>query len=114
MAKKAKLKAPAKSGKGRGSARLNDDIGEEKRLEMFQMQLEVRHLENRANDLFLQNLVKGTIHLSVGMEAVAAGCGAAPAASAPCTEQSPYQRTPGGIVLPYVCSVLRCGYNQFV
>ncbi|MBT6289261.1 MAG: pyruvate dehydrogenase (acetyl-transferring) E1 component subunit alpha, partial [Rhodospirillaceae bacterium] len=44
---------------------------------MFQMQLEVRLLENRANDLFLQNLVKGTIHLSVGMEAVAAGCGAA-------------------------------------
>ena len=83
MAKRAKSKAPqktkaaAKSGKSRAQARLNDDIGEAKRLEMFQMQLEVRLLENRANDLFLQNLVKGTIHLSVGMEAVAAGCGAA-------------------------------------
>jgi pyruvate dehydrogenase E1 component alpha subunit len=83
LAKRAKSKAPqktkaaAKSGKSRAQARLNDDIGEAKRLEMFQMQLEVRLLENRANDLFLQNLVKGTIHLSVGMEAVAAGCGAA-------------------------------------
>ncbi|MDP6427161.1 MAG: thiamine pyrophosphate-dependent dehydrogenase E1 component subunit alpha [Rhodospirillales bacterium] len=84
MAKKAKSKAPAKSkaaarrgGKSGASARLNDDIGEAKRLQMYQMLLEVRYLENRANDLFMQNLVKGTIHLSIGMEAVAAGCGAA-------------------------------------
>ena len=31
----------------------------------------------RAHDLFLQNLVKGTTHLSLGMEAVATGFGAA-------------------------------------
>jgi pyruvate dehydrogenase E1 component alpha subunit len=51
----------------------NDDIGEEKRLEMFRTQLIIRHGEQRAYDLFLQNLVKGTSHLSIGQEAVAAG-----------------------------------------
>jgi pyruvate dehydrogenase E1 component alpha subunit len=51
----------------------NDDIGEEKRLEMFRNQLIIRHGEQRAYDLFLQNLVKGTSHLSLGQEAVAAG-----------------------------------------
>ncbi|MDA0238523.1 MAG: thiamine pyrophosphate-dependent dehydrogenase E1 component subunit alpha [Proteobacteria bacterium] len=40
---------------------------------MFQLQLEVRHLETRAHDLFLQNLVKGTSHLAVGQEAIASG-----------------------------------------
>ncbi|NQV56897.1 MAG: thiamine pyrophosphate-dependent dehydrogenase E1 component subunit alpha [Rhodospirillales bacterium] len=44
---------------------------------MWQLQLEVRHLETRAHDLFLQNLVKGTSHLSVGQEAIAAGFGTA-------------------------------------
>src|SRR6476659_631556 len=51
----------------------NDDIGEEKRLQMFRSQLLIRHGEQRAYDLFLQNLVKGTSHLSLGQEAVAAG-----------------------------------------
>ncbi len=51
----------------------NDDIGEEKRLSMFRTQLIIRHGEQRAHDLFLQNLVKGTSHLSLGQEAIAAG-----------------------------------------
>jgi pyruvate dehydrogenase E1 component alpha subunit len=51
----------------------NDDIGEEKRLQMFRSQLLIRHGEQRAYDLFLQNLVKGTSHLSIGQEAIAAG-----------------------------------------
>jgi TPP-dependent pyruvate/acetoin dehydrogenase alpha subunit len=51
----------------------NDDIGEEKRLNMFRTQLVIRHGEQRAFDLFLQNLVKGTSHLSLGQEAIAAG-----------------------------------------
>jgi pyruvate dehydrogenase E1 component alpha subunit len=51
----------------------NDDIGEEKRLEMFRNQLVIRYGEQRAYDLFLQNLVKGTSHLSLGQEAIAAG-----------------------------------------
>jgi TPP-dependent pyruvate/acetoin dehydrogenase alpha subunit len=56
---------------------LNDDIGEEMRLRMYRMQLEIREAETRAHDLFLQNLVKGTVHLSLGQEAVATGFGAA-------------------------------------
>jgi acetoin:2,6-dichlorophenolindophenol oxidoreductase subunit alpha len=51
----------------------DDDIGREKRLRLFRMLLELRLTEKRAYDLFLQNLVKGTSHLSLGQEAVAAG-----------------------------------------
>jgi len=43
------------------------------RLALFRSQVEIRLLEKRAYDLFLQNLVKGTSHLSLGQEAVAAG-----------------------------------------
>src|ERR1044071_6604783 len=59
------------------SAGINDDIGEEMRLTMYRIQVEIRESEQRAFDLFLQNLVKGTSHLSLGQEAVAAGCAAA-------------------------------------
>jgi TPP-dependent pyruvate/acetoin dehydrogenase alpha subunit len=52
---------------------INDDIGEELRLRLYRMQFELREAEQRAFDLFLQNLVKGTSHLSLGQEAVAAG-----------------------------------------
>jgi acetoin:2,6-dichlorophenolindophenol oxidoreductase subunit alpha len=38
---------------------------------------ELRQFGMRAHDLFLQNLVKGTTHLSLGMEAVATGFGQA-------------------------------------
>jgi acetoin:2,6-dichlorophenolindophenol oxidoreductase subunit alpha len=59
------------------SARLdlqvNDDIGEAKRLALFRSMLVIRLAEQRAYDLFLQNLVKGTSHLSIGQEAIAAG-----------------------------------------
>jgi pyruvate dehydrogenase E1 component alpha subunit len=56
---------------------VNDDIGEELRLRMYRMQVEIRAAEQRAFDLFLQNLVKGTSHLSLGQEAVAVGFAAA-------------------------------------
>ena len=46
-------------------------------LRIFRLLVEIREAEQRAYDLFLQNLVKGTSHLSLGQEAVAAGCGAA-------------------------------------
>jgi len=59
------------------NASLNDDIGEETRLKLYRLQVEIREAEQRAFDLFLQNLVKGTSHLSLGQEAVAAGCAAA-------------------------------------
>src|SRR3569623_1235715 len=51
----------------------NDDTGEETRLKLFETQVIIREAEQRAYDLFLQNLVKGTSHLSLGQEAVAAG-----------------------------------------
>ncbi|MFZ0015115.1 MAG: thiamine pyrophosphate-dependent dehydrogenase E1 component subunit alpha [Acidimicrobiia bacterium] len=44
---------------------------------MYRKLQELRQFEKRAYDLFLQNLVKGTSHLSLGMEAVATGFGAA-------------------------------------
>jgi acetoin:2,6-dichlorophenolindophenol oxidoreductase subunit alpha len=59
------------------AATLNDDIGEEIRLRLYRLQVEIREAEQRAFDLFLQNLVKGTSHLSLGQEAVAAGFAAA-------------------------------------
>ena len=51
----------------------NDEVGEEVRLRLFRSQFLIRKAEQRAYDLFLQNLVKGTSHLSIGQEAVAAG-----------------------------------------
>ncbi len=53
------------------------EIGRETRLELYRQQLELRYCEKRAYDLFLQNLVKGTSHLSLGQEAIAAGFGVA-------------------------------------
>lgn len=49
----------------------------EVRLRLYQMMVEMRDFEKRAYDLFLQGLVKGTSHLGLGQEAVAAGFGAA-------------------------------------
>jgi len=69
-------KEPARASNG-SRAGINDDIGEKMRLTMYRMQVEIRESEQRAFDLFLQNLVKGTSHLSLGQEAVAAGFAAA-------------------------------------
>src|SRR4029078_6400520 len=55
------------------AAGINDDIGEATRLKLYHSQFLLREAEQRAFDLFLQNLVKGTSHLSLGQEAVAAG-----------------------------------------
>jgi pyruvate dehydrogenase E1 component alpha subunit len=44
---------------------------------MYRLLHELRQFGKRAHDLFLQNLVKGTTHLSLGMEAIATGFGAA-------------------------------------
>jgi pyruvate dehydrogenase E1 component alpha subunit len=53
------------------------DVGRETQLALYRMQLELRYCEKRAYDLFLQNLIKGTSHLSLGQEAIAAGFGVA-------------------------------------
>jgi pyruvate dehydrogenase E1 component alpha subunit len=43
------------------------------KLEMYRSQFALRAFETRAYDLFLENLVKGTSHLSLGQEAIATG-----------------------------------------
>jgi pyruvate dehydrogenase E1 component alpha subunit len=63
--------------KPKKSADPTEEIGRETRLELYRLQLELRYCEKRAYDLFLQNLIKGTSHLSLGQEAIAAGFGVA-------------------------------------
>src|SRR5262245_49060218 len=53
------------------------EIDNTRRLRMYRTLQELRQFGKRAHDLFLQNLVKGTTHLSLGQEAVATGFGAA-------------------------------------
>jgi pyruvate dehydrogenase E1 component alpha subunit len=47
----------------------------ETRLALYERMIFMRLFEKRAYDLFLQNLVKGTSHLGIGQEAIAAGFG---------------------------------------
>jgi TPP-dependent pyruvate/acetoin dehydrogenase alpha subunit len=49
----------------------------EKQLELYRLMRSCRVMEQRIYDLFMQNLVKGTSHLGLGQEAVAAGFAAA-------------------------------------
>jgi TPP-dependent pyruvate/acetoin dehydrogenase alpha subunit len=49
----------------------------EVRMAIYKMMVQMRDFEKRAYDLFLQGLVKGTSHLGLGQEAVAAGFAAA-------------------------------------
>ncbi len=53
------------------------DIDLALRTGMYRKLQEMRQFEKRAYDLFMRQLVKGTSHLSLGMEAVSAGFGAA-------------------------------------
>ena len=53
------------------------DVDPTTRLELYRRLQELRQFEKRAYDLFMQQLVKGTSHLSLGMEAIAAGFGQA-------------------------------------
>ena len=48
-------------------------IARDTRIAMYELQYRLRVFEKRAYDLFLQNLVKGTSHLALGQEAIAAG-----------------------------------------
>jgi pyruvate dehydrogenase E1 component alpha subunit len=43
------------------------------RLDLYQMMVRLRYFEERAYKLFMRGLVKGTSHLGIGMEAIAAG-----------------------------------------
>ena len=49
----------------------------ETRLAMYRGMVRARQLEQRAYDLFMEGIVKGTTHLGLGQEAVAAGFAAA-------------------------------------
>ena len=71
------MTAPTMQDTSEQGALANDDIGIPTRLELYRLQVEIRDAEKRAYDLFLQNLVKGTSHLSLGQEAIAAGFAAA-------------------------------------
>ena len=71
-----KSSLPKKQATRKSKIQRNDDIGEKTRLRMWQLQLEVRHVEQRAHDLFFQNLIKGTSHLAIGQEAIASACAA--------------------------------------
>ncbi len=57
--------------------RASEGVDSQLRLRLYRLLVEIREAEQCAYDLFLQNLVKGTSHLSLGQEAVAAGCAAA-------------------------------------
>src|SRR5438128_7760763 len=48
------------------------DIDRDTRLAMYRLMVDIRTFEKRAHDLCLQNLVKGTSHLTLGQEAIAA------------------------------------------
>jgi len=56
---------------------VHQDIDDDTRLRIYQLLLELRYCEKRAYDLFLQNLIKGTSHLALGQEAIAAAFGIA-------------------------------------
>ncbi|HVS19963.1 MAG TPA: thiamine pyrophosphate-dependent dehydrogenase E1 component subunit alpha, partial [Planctomycetota bacterium] len=52
-------------------------ISEDVRLEMYRLMVECRYFETRAQELFFEGLVRGTTHLGIGQEAIAAGFAAA-------------------------------------
>lgn len=49
----------------------------ERRLELYRLQFQLRVFEQRAHELFIEGLVRGTSHLGTGQEAIAAGFAAA-------------------------------------
>ena len=56
---------------------VSETIAEATKLQLYKQMIDIRYCEKRAYDLFLQNLIKGTSHLSLGQEAIAAGFGVA-------------------------------------
>lgn len=49
------------------------EIDRATRLRLYQLMVELRDFEQRAYELFLENLVRGTSHLALGQEAISAG-----------------------------------------
>jgi pyruvate dehydrogenase E1 component alpha subunit len=50
-----------------------DEVDRATQLRLYQLMVELRDFEQRAYELFLENLVRGTSHLALGQEAIAAG-----------------------------------------
>jgi pyruvate dehydrogenase E1 component alpha subunit len=49
------------------------DVDRPTRIRLYQLMVELRDFEQRAYELFLENLVRGTSHLALGQEAISAG-----------------------------------------
>jgi pyruvate dehydrogenase E1 component alpha subunit len=73
----AKSPAAVKRSSEKSVTHTSNGIGPDLRLRLYRMLVHLREAEQRAYDLFLQNLVKGTSHLSLGQEAIASGCAVA-------------------------------------
>ena len=58
-------------------AKTDEPIDTETRLAIYRTMVECRTFETRAQELFFEGLVRGTTHLGIGQEAVAAGFAAA-------------------------------------
>ena len=56
---------------------VDDSVDRATRLNLYRSMTNIRLVEKRAYDLFLQNQIKGTSHLALGQEAIAAGFGVA-------------------------------------
>jgi acetoin:2,6-dichlorophenolindophenol oxidoreductase subunit alpha len=52
---------------------VEDKVDRPTQLRLYQLMVELRDFEQRAYELFLENLVRGTSHLALGQEAIAAG-----------------------------------------
>jgi pyruvate dehydrogenase E1 component alpha subunit len=52
---------------------VEDEVDRPTQLRLYQLMVELRDFEQRAYELFLENLVRGTSHLALGQEAIAAG-----------------------------------------
>jgi acetoin:2,6-dichlorophenolindophenol oxidoreductase subunit alpha len=64
---------PTKAAAGNAATTVDRETG----LRLYRIMVECRKFEVRAQELFFEGLVRGTTHLGVGQEAVAAGFGAA-------------------------------------
>ncbi len=53
------------------------ELSREKLIDMLKTMYEIRYFELKADNLFMQGKIHGTMHLSIGQEGVAAGAGAA-------------------------------------
>ncbi len=71
-----KVGAGSTAGRAEGEAPATQ-IDEATKLRLYRTMTEARAFEKRANELFLEGVVRGTTHLAAGQEAVAAGFGVA-------------------------------------